>query len=110
MSVLSITKDSFKDMIGGPKPALIEFYAPWCTYCRRIAPAFGKVAEQYADKLTVGQINIDVCPELAEAYQVEVVPTLVVFKNGEPVGDAVAPESKAKIEDLIRQYVEDEKE
>ena len=105
MSVLSITKNNFNDIVGGQKPALIEFYAPWCTYCRRIAPAFAKVAEQYADKLTVGQVNIDDAPELADAYQVEVVPTLVVFKNGEPVGDAVAPESKAKIEDLIRQYV-----
>lgn len=105
MSILPITKENMQDVIGGPRPALIEFQAPWCPYCRRIAPAFQKVAEQYADRLNVGQVNIDDSPELEDAYQVEVVPTLLVFVNGEPVADIVAPESRAQIENLIRPYV-----
>lgn len=103
MAIQSLTKENFSEVIGGGKPALIEFYAPWCTYCRRIAPAFQKVAEQYGDKLSVGQVNIDDSPELAEKYKIELVPTLVIFENGAPARDIVAPDSKAQIEELIGQ-------
>lgn len=97
------TREELDALLGGDKPALIEFYAPWCPYCRRIAPAFDKVSEEYADRLAIGQINIDDAPALAEAYQVELVPTMVIFEKGKPVGDIVAPESKAQIDGLIRQ-------
>lgn len=84
------------------KPVLVEFWAPWCTYCRRIAPALDKIAEQYADSLLVGQINIDEEPKLAQKEQIEVIPTLVLYKNGQSVGSVTAPESKAAIETFIK--------
>jgi len=105
MTAVTITKDNIREFIHGSKPALLVFSAPWCSYCRRIAPALKVIAEQYEDTLATGQINIDDSPELAEEYQVEVVPTLIVFKDGQPAGDTVAPESKAQIEALIRQHV-----
>ena len=48
------------------KPVLVEFWAPWCVYCRRIAPAYAKIAEQYADRMIVGKINVDEVPEAAQ--------------------------------------------
>ena len=62
----------------------------------------GKVAEQYGDQLTVAQVNIDDEPALARQEQIEVIPTLVVYKDGKALGSIVAPESKAQIEELIR--------
>lgn len=85
------------------KPVLVEFWAPWCSYCRRIAPALKKVAEQYRDTLVVGQVNIDDEPLLANQEQIEVIPTMVLYRDGKALGSIVAPESKAAIEAFIRE-------
>lgn len=84
------------------KPVLVEFWAPWCVYCRRIAPALDKLADQRSD-LVVGQVNIDEQPLLAAKEQIEVIPTLILYKNGEALGSIVAPESKARIEEFIEE-------
>ena len=83
------------------KPVLVEFWAPWCVYCRRIAPAYDKIAEQYADKLVVGKINVDEVPEAAQREKIEAIPALLLYKGGEVVDSIVAPDSKAKIEEFI---------
>ncbi len=101
MTAMNWNKDLFNKAMEGDKPILVEFWAPWCVYCRRIGPAFDKIAEQYADTLSVGKINIDDESELADQFNIEVIPTLVIFKNGQRVADIVAPESKAKIESFI---------
>ena len=83
--------------------ALVEFWAPWCVYCRRIAPALTKIAEQYAGTLAVGQVNIDDEPALAAQEQIEVIPTLILYQDGQALGSIVAPESKAKLEEFINE-------
>ena len=83
--------------------ALVEFWAPWCVYCRRIAPALTKIAEQYADTLAVGQVNIDDEPALAAQERIEVIPTLILYRDGQALGSIVAPESKAKLEEFINE-------
>ena len=89
--------------VEGSQPVLVEFWAPWCVYCRRIAPALSEVAEQYNDSLVIGQVNIDEEPHLAHREQIEVIPTLVLYQNGQALGSIVAPESKARIEEFIRE-------
>ena len=90
----------------GGKPVLVEFWAPWCVYCRRITPALSKIAEQYADTLMVGQVNIDEEPLLAHEQNIEVIPTLILYKDGKSVNFVVAPESKAAIEAFINENLE----
>lgn len=85
------------------KAVLIDFWAPWCVYCRRIAPALDKVAEQYSDKIVIGKLNIDEEQELAMKEQIEVIPTLVIYKGGQAISSIVAPESKAQIEAFINE-------
>ena len=63
------------------KMVLVEFSAPWCVYCRRLAPAMEKIAEEYKDILAVGSVNIDNEQELARQERIEVLPTLVLYKN-----------------------------
>lgn len=89
--------------VEGSRPVLVEYWAPWCVYCRRIAPALDKIAQQYSDSLVVGQINIDDEPRLASQEQIEVIPTLVLYRNGEAIGSIVAPESKAMIDAFIQE-------
>lgn len=103
MSAIQMTSQLFESYNSDiRKPVLVEYWAPWCVYCRRIAPAMGKVAEQYADTLAVGQINIDDEPQLAAREQIEVIPTLVLYQNGQALGSIVAPESKAAIDQFIQ--------
>ena len=85
------------------KPVLVDFWAPWCVYCRRIAPGLNILAEQYKDILIIGKINIDDEQELAVKEQIEVIPTLVIFQGAQAHGSIVAPESTAQIEAFIKE-------
>ena len=96
-----------KHVYRGDKPVLVDFWAPWCVYCRRIAPAMAKIDQQFSDILDIAQVNIDDHPVLARQEQIEVIPTLVLYRGGEVLGSIVAPESKAKIEAFIRDTLEE---
>ena len=103
----NMNAEAFRDALArSEKPVLVDFWAPWCTYCRRIGPAFDKIAQQYADSLIVGKVNIDEEPALAQQEQIEVIPTLVLYRDGQAVASIVAPESKAMIEQFLEESVE----
>lgn len=104
--MIEMKQEQFVEALNQPgKPVLVEFWAPWCVYCRRIGPAMQTVARQYADRLTVGQVNIDEVPALAEAEQIEVIPTLILYRDGQALGSIVAPESRARIEGFIQEHL-----
>ena len=77
MAVININRNQFEEMVHSGKTVLVEFSAPWCVYCRRLAPALESVAEEYKDTLIFTAVNIDDEPELAETEAIEVVPTLL---------------------------------
>ena len=102
MAAIDINQEQFQQMIQRDKPVLVDFWAPWCGYCRRIGPAYEKVAEEYGDRLEVVKINIDEEGQLAEAAQVEVIPTLILYRDGKAVDSIVNPGSKAAIDQFIQ--------
>lgn len=106
MAIINVTKENFRQQVlEADQPVLVDFWAPWCVYCRRIAPAFDKIAEQQEDKLIFVKINIDDVPDIAEEYGIDTIPTLLIFKNGKAEGQIVAPDSKVRIEEFIQQYL-----
>ncbi len=106
MAAMDMNKAQFDQIVREEKKlTLVEYSAPWCVYCRRIGPAFDKLADQYADKVVLSKVNIDDEPGLAQEYQIELVPTLVLYKDGEPVDNIVAPQSKAAIEEFMAKYL-----
>ena len=102
MAAVNINKEQFQQLIQGEKPVLVDFWAPWCGYCRRIGPAYEKIAEEYGDRLEVVKINIDEEGQLAEAAQVEVIPTLILYRDGKALDSIVNPGSKAAIDQFIQ--------
>lgn len=103
MAAINISSELFYEKLKEDKPILIDFWAPWCGYCRRIGPAYDKIADQYGEEILVAKINIDDYPQLAHQEQIEVIPTLVLYRKGEALGSIVAPESKAMIDTFIRE-------
>ena len=104
MSAMNIGKNNFqKEVLNSDKPVLLDFWAPWCSYCCRINPAYEKIAEQYGADMVVAKVNIDDEPQLAEKEMIEVIPTMVLYRNGEAIGSIVAPESKAMIDAFIQE-------
>ena len=103
--MIEMNEKRYLEALEGEKPVLVEFQAPWCVYCRRIGPALQKLAQQSRERLVVGQVNIDDHPDLAAREQIEVVPTLVLYHKGEALGSIVAPESRARIEEFLEDYL-----
>ena len=106
MAAMNINARQYEELILGNTPVLVDFWAPWCTYCRRIDPALNKLADSRKDVLIV-KVNIDEEPELARQERIEVIPTLVVYRDGYDLGSIVAPESKARIEEFLRETLEE---
>ena len=105
MGAVNMNTEMFNEYMKGDKPVLVDYWAPWCVYCRRIGPAVNKLADEIADKVTVAQIDIDEETELAQKEQIEVIPTLVLYHHGKALGSIVAPDSKAKIEAFIKEHL-----
>ena len=106
MSAINMNKAQFDQFMHEKKPVLVDYWAPWCVYCRRIAPAYEKIAEEYGNQLVIGKVNIDEESQLAEAEKIEVIPTLVLYRGGKAVDSIVAPDSKAAIERFIQDAME----
>ncbi len=106
MNAMEINEQQFRELREGGKPLLVEFWAPWCTYCRRIGPAFDLVAQEQAEAMTVAKINIDGEPSLARQEQIQVIPTLVLYRAGKMLGSVTAPESKAAIDAFVRETLD----
>lgn len=107
MTPITITKENFESVVLQSKtPVLVDFWAPWCGYCRRIAPALDKLAQQIGEEVTIAKVNIDDEPKLADQLGIEVIPTLILYRDGKALGSIVAPDSKATIEEFIRKTLE----
>ncbi|MFC7547140.1 thioredoxin [Plantactinospora sp. GCM10030261] len=81
------------------KPVLVDFWAEWCAPCRKVEPLLEEIAGEMGDKVTIVKLNIDENPETAMAYRVMSVPTLTVFKGGQPVQSVAGAKPKG---DLVR--------
>ena len=101
MAILNVTKDNFQEeVIRSEKPVLLDFWAGWCGPCRMVGPLVDEIARERTD-IKVGKVNVDEQPELANAFQVMSIPTLVVMKNGTVVQQMVGARPKQQILSML---------
>jgi len=101
MSAFHTNEEQYHSLIQRETPALVVFQAPWCGYCRKIEAAYHRIAQSWADRLAVATVNIDDHPALARALEIEVVPTLILYRDGRELDSIVAPESQSMIEAFL---------
>ena len=102
MTAMQINKTQFEQWMAEGKTVVVDYWAPWCGYCRRIGPAYDKIAEEYGDRLAVAKVNIDEEMDLASRFGVASIPTMVVFKNGQLANRTVGLQPKAKVAELFQ--------
>ncbi len=95
MADLIFTDKSFKqEVLESKEPTVVDFWAPWCGPCRTVSPIIDELAQEFAGKVKVGKINVDENSQTAGQYSVMSIPSVVFFKNGQPVKTMVGAQSK----------------
>ena len=102
---IELNKENFTETVGSNKPVLVDYWAEWCGPCKMVAPILEEVASDMSDKLTVGKVDVDENQELAAQLNIMSIPTLVLFKDGEVVDQAIGALSKAQLLSFLEQHL-----
>jgi len=103
---IELTDGNFEStVLKADKPVLVDFWAAWCGPCRMVAPAVEAVAEKFEGRALVGKVNVDEAPTLANKYGIRSIPTLMVFKGGEPVARVVGVQTESALADLLTKAI-----
>jgi thioredoxin 1 len=101
--MLEVDDTNFEaQVLKADKPALVDFWAPWCGPCKAIGPVVKELEEVYGDKMVFAKCNVDQSPNTPTKYSIRAIPTLILFKNGEVFDQLVGAVPKAHIEQLVK--------
>jgi thioredoxin 1 len=99
--LLELDEQNFRAEVDGGLPVLVDFWAAWCAPCRMIAPALEAIAEKYEGKVRIAKVDVDAQPALAEQFQVVSLPTLLLIRRAEVIGQIIGAVPKSRIEALL---------
>ena len=104
-NTIELNEENFSETVGSTKPVLVDYWAEWCGPCKMVAPILEEVAVDLSDKLTVGKVDVDENQELAAQLNIMSIPTLVLFKDGEVIDQAIGALSKAQLLSFLEQHI-----
>jgi len=105
-NVVNVSEENFnEEVIEVNQPVLVDFWAPWCGYCTKLAPVLDELAEEYGDKVSIVKVNVDENRKVAEQYGVMSLPTIIVFKDGDQVEKLIGYMPKAAISAKLKPYL-----
>lgn len=105
-TVKTFTDGNFDEsVLKAGTPVLVDFWAEWCAPCRRLAPTVDALAAEFDGRITVGKLNVDQNPSVTMRYSIRGIPTLMLFKRGEMVGQVVGLADKEHLKTLIEQHL-----
>ncbi len=105
-NTVNVTDDTFdQDVLKSDKTVVVDFWATWCGPCKMVAPVLDEIAGENSDKITVAKLDIDQNPSIARDYQVMSIPTMILFKGGEPVKQIVGAKPKAALLADLKDYL-----
>lgn len=105
-NTIEITDANFEaEVLGSAVPVLVDFWAPWCGPCQRLAPTIDAIAVEFAGKAKIGKLNTDASPGVATKYGIQSIPTLMVFSKGAVVNSVVGAMPKDRISQMLNQAI-----
>ena len=97
-ATIEVSDASFSsEVLSSNKPVLVDFWATWCGPCKMVAPVLEEIASERSEQLTVAKLDVDANPETAQSFQVVSIPTMILFKDGQPVKRIVGAKGKAAL-------------
>ncbi len=100
--VKTLTDATFDtEVTGASTPMIVDFWAPWCGPCRMVGPVIDEIAQEHGDKVCIGKVNVDENPATAQKFGIMSIPTIILFKDGEPAKKVIGARSKA---DFLREF------
>ena len=104
--ITTLSATTFDEEIGSSSlPVVVDFWAEWCGPCKMIAPILDEIGAEHAEQLRVAKLNVDEAPDVARRFQVMSIPTLIVFKDGEPAKRIVGAKGKAALLDDLSDFL-----
>jgi thioredoxin 1 len=95
----AVTESTFEqEVLQSDKPVIVDFWAEWCGPCHAVAPVLDKIVEERGDELKLVKVNIDEEPAVASRYGIASIPTMILFKEGEPAAAAIGAQPKGSLE------------
>lgn len=104
--IVEVTDANFQaEVLDADQPVFVDFWAVWCGPCRQIAPVFEELSEEYADKIKFVKVNVDEVTEAVATYGIMSIPTLMLFKAGNPIETLVGVQPKAGLEEILNKHI-----
>jgi len=105
-NAIEVTDTTFEQEVKNSSiPVLVDFWAPWCGPCRKIAPIIDEIAEEFQDRIKVVKLNTDENIKTAQEYSISGIPSLLIFKNGEAVERLVGLMQKSSLQSSVEKYI-----